>query len=146
MKNNNLKLLFNLLSFLVTFHGYSQLGIPLISQRNKCKAFKEIQLEEKIRINDAFYEGVKYNDFSGAVIELQSLLNDTDEPLTTVGKLYTINEIIDIYLGDIEMDDSCIYNLSKGEYGFIFIEDDEDYTQAEIDEYDKRIYMKSNNR
>lgn len=141
MNNKNLKLLFSLISFLVALNGYSQLGVPLISQRNKCKAFKELQLEEKIRINDAFYDGVKDNEFSGAVYELQSLLNDTDKPLTTVGKLYTINKIIDIYLSDIEMDDSCIYNLSKAEYGFIFIEDEEDYTKVELDKYAKRISM-----
>ncbi len=141
MNKKHLKLLFSLLSFLFVFKGYSQLGIPLISQQNKCKAFKEIQLEEKIRINEAFYDGVKDNDFSGAVNELQSLLNDTEEPLTTVGKLYTINKIIDIYLGDIEMDDSCIYNLTKTEYGFIFIEDEDDYTKAELDKYTNRIAM-----
>ncbi len=139
MKNS--KLLFTFISLLIIFHGNSQLGIPLITQRNKCKAFKEIQLEEKIRIKEAFFDGIKDNDFTGAVNELQSLLNDTDESLTTVGKLYTINKIIDIYLGDIQMDDSCIYNLSKAEYGFIFIEDDEDYTKPEIDEYAKRISM-----
>jgi hypothetical protein len=120
MKNKNLSLLFSLISFLVALDGYSQLGIPLISQRNKCKAFKDIQSEESIRIEDALNKGGWKNSYVGSSESLKEILNDTENPLSTAGKLYVIDKIIDVYVCEIQEDDSCIYNLARADFGELY--------------------------
>ncbi len=138
MKNQHLKLLFTLIIFSFALNGYSQLEIPLISQRNKCKAFDEIQYEEKNQIDDAIIDGFIENEYSGSIEALKAILDESKKPLSSKGKLYALDKIIDTYVCDIEMDDSCIYNLSKVDYGFIFVEDEE-YTKAERETYSIRI-------
>jgi hypothetical protein len=140
MRSSNIKILLTLIATSFVFSSQGQFGIALKNSSIKCKAFKDISSEEKYKIETAYNEGFNDTTYKMNVEPLINLYKQNQSTLSNIGQLYLIDKIIDTYIMDIIIDDSCIYNLNQTVFGQLNL-GFETFTKIELEVHSIRLAM-----
>lgn len=119
----------------------AQISIPLLNNKMTCLPCEEVSAREKALIGLTYLEPLMENyDHQESIDALDSLLNNSSEPLSNMGKLYCINTIIDAYIEELHINDTCVFNPAQiyfGDYDLLY----GDNSMYSMEDFELRLKM-----